>query len=303
MNGCLLIGDVHLCDKPPSGCLETYLTEQWAVLTEALEIAATGNLLPVFAGDIFHRKTPSRNSHALNEKLIGICKDSPLQPRVVAGNHDMLHDRLDSISGQPLGVVLASGAMKALQGQDSEYDFLWGVPWGSFPPPHVTSKELVVAHAEIYPPGTVPPWGGTDSMSWAEAQLWGYCYYGHIHDYHGIYRAGLVGDVTFANMGALTRGALTESERTRVPAVCKWDSVNGFVRIELESPLPAEEILRIVESEEVKKQRADAEDFLSQLNVSAHSSLAEAIEEIRKLPDVEEHVRALALDLIDKVSV
>lgn len=300
MNGILCIGDVHLCDKPPSGATEAYLTEQWAVLTEALEIAATGNLLPVFAGDIFHRKTPSRNSHALNEKLIRICKDSPLQPRVVPGNHDMLHDRFDSLSSQPLGVVVASGAMKVLQGMDADNHHLWGVAWGQRPPVFPVGDSLVVAHAEIYPDGKVPPWGGDPASAWAHAIGKGYCYYGHIHDYHGIYKSG---DMIFANMGALTRGALTESERTRVPAVCKWDPVNGFVRIELESPLPAEEVLRIVESEEVKKQRADAEDFLSQLNVSAHTSLEEAIDEIMKLEDVEEYVRALALDLIEKMSV
>jgi DNA repair exonuclease SbcCD nuclease subunit len=195
-----------------------------------VELAKEHNAVAVWAGDIFHIKTPGRNSHKLVQSVIDVVKAYPNELYIVPGNHDLSHDRLDSISSQPLGVLFKAGAKK-LAGWHIE-EPIYGVPWLQrfndenvdavleefrfrheyYPAISKDPKDftgLVVTHAPLYPPGKELPYEFYDTHKWATAMgNRGSVFYGHVHNPHGVYD---VDGVTFCNNGALSRGSLDES--------------------------------------------------------------------------------------------
>lgn len=265
----LLIGDLHLVDKPPSGCFDTYLMEQWTLLDECADLARSLQCeFTVFAGDIFHIKTPSRNSHELVSRFIDKLTLWPGDVFIVPGNHDVMHDRMESLSSQPLGVVAASG-VAIVPSELFQYiipnssSVLQIAPWGVEPKPQ-GSLSLTVSHAPIFPDGLVPPWEGWAASEEAAKLEHGYCYYGHIHEQHGVY-LDPVETVTFCNAGALTRGSLSEQDKTRVVSVATWEASTGFTLVPLKNVLPAAEILRIEERDAEVQRAAGYEEMVAEL--------------------------------------
>ena len=304
----LCIGDLHLADKPPASCTDAYLREQWSVLEQSLEIARRHDAVPVFAGDIFHVKTSNRNSHALVSRLIEVCQDhmalAGLQPRVVPGNHDIRQDRYETLGEQPLGVILSSGAMAELCGNDFLFgENLVGVPWGHAPVEALHEGTLVVAHASLFPGHLAPPFDHWTYEDWAAVQKRGVCYYGHIHEAHP---EALVGGVTFLNAGALTRGSLHEYNLVREVGVTLIQSGPGPACLlsstwhALET-LPAGEVLRVDEKAEAQERVEIAAEFMARLptlEVDAQANLEAIMDQIQRSPEVETGVRDRALALI-----
>lgn len=237
-----VINDVHLSDRPPINCTDNYTDDLFDLLEQTVEVAKKYDAYTVFAGDVFHLKQPSRNSHALVQRMIEIIQSYPNIVYIVPGNHDLLNDRLDSIPSQPLGVLLKSGAYQ-LRGWDDTISLpLYGVPWLQRFTDHNVMEAfkdyreryqefeqvLTVTHAPLYPLGRELKYEFYPSELWAEAMdNTGHVAYGHIHDYHGIWESG---GVQFCNNGALSRGSLTEHNRTRKIYTTVWSSINGSFR-------------------------------------------------------------------------
>ena len=106
----LLLGDIHLADRPPSSCTETYLEDLFDLLEQTVtlesELECDGT---IWSGDVFHVKAAARNSHRLVQRTIELGNRYK-QWGIVTGNHDIENDRLDSLAKQPLGVLFKSGA-------------------------------------------------------------------------------------------------------------------------------------------------------------------------------------------------
>lgn len=265
----LLVGDIHLADRPPSSCTETYtddlfdLLEQTVALEEEHDCDGT-----IWAGDVFHIKAASRNSHRMVQRAIDLGSKYR-DWWVAAGNHDMENDRIESLVKQPLGVLYKSGA-KFLD-QENGPPHVLGVPWqqdwfGDFKPPQIHRDGLLVAHAPLYPRAPVHP----EYVSyewWGAQQGLGACYYGHVHDIHG---ATLVDEVWFCNNGAITRGSLHESELVRPVFVTVWDpsdhlpETGPFIPIMLKYK-PASEVFRLAEISENKTATVRVEEFLAEV--------------------------------------
>lgn len=310
----VLIGDVHLADRPPSSCTDSYLEDLFDLLDQASAVAREIKAQAIVqAGDWFHIKMPSRNSHKLVIRSIEWAASAPCPVYVVPGNHDLSNDRLESLDeGQPLGAVIRSKSVRMLRGWAEDPSLkhqLYGVPWiqdwdnkdedvretevstalhlwqdiydGSVP-------ALVVTHAPFYPPGKEPKYENAEVYPPKNFALHmgghGSVYYGHIHDPHGVY---VVGGVRFANFGALSRGSLTESHLTREVGVTVWDSDTGefeFVPLDYK---PADEVFRLQEIGEVKTAQAELDKFLA--------SIGETTVEITSMDAVLTHVRSLGL--------
>lgn len=280
----LCVNDIHATRRPPSSCTDLYwpdlvvLLHQTAALAREREVAGV-----VWAGDVFHHKAPSRTEHGIVQELIGVARAYPCPLWVVPGNHDIQHDRLDSIeTTQPLGVLFKAG-VRRLEGwdgpaEDSQLD-LYGVPWQQeWSEQRVSSMlddwrretygcSLVVTHAPIYPPGQEPHYEGaefTPASWWADAMgNQGYLVYGHIHEPHGVWRHK---GVTFCNFGALSRGSLDEYNLRRQVGVAVWDTdaspEAAFEFVPLKAK-PAEEVFRLRKHEEVKAVQRSLDLFLS----------------------------------------
>lgn len=283
----MVFGDIHASDKAPSSCTESYLEDLLDLLDQTVALALVLNVAAViWAGDVFHIKAPNRSSHRLVQRLISIVKKYPCPVFIVPGNHDIRNDRLATIhETQPLGVLFQAGA-RLLSGWAGQELLLYGVPWQQdwgnlsaqlspyrHPSAQYKQPALVVAHAPLYPPGKELTFENYPSADWAKYMGGqGYCYYGHVHEPHGVWKTG---GVTFCNNGALSRGSLHEYNLTRQVGVTLWDAQTlEFEFIELAAK-PASEVFRLTEKAKVtdmKDRLAEFLDGIQQTSLAAVST-------------------------------
>lgn len=317
----VLLSDLHLSDRPPSSCTETYLDDLFGLLEQARQVTRRYGDAMVWAGDVFHCKAPSRVSHRLVHRVcefVQQCtKDFPVY--VLAGNHDMANDRYESLTEtQPLGMLYRAGA-EELRGWNG---MLYGVPWlqgyGSYARQgddidplqplldievrlgdalkdyrkHVYEygtgkyKPLVVTHAPLYPPGRELTYEYFPAERWAEAMGGGYghVFYGHVHEMHGTYAAG---NTVFCNNGALSRGSLHEYNLTRSVGVTLYDDETGKFDFHPLDAKPAAEVFRLQEKQRVTDVQGRLDDFLA--------SAGSATIEVCNVESVLAHVKSLGL--------
>lgn len=315
----LLIGDIHLSDRAPSACTDDYLNDLITILEHTVSLESSLNVDGVvWSGDVFHVKQANRNSHSLVQRAIDIVQ-AYKNLWIVPGNHDLAYDRFDSIESQPLGVLFKAGA-KLLNGwadPDGMQLPLYGVPWqqewtdealtealtawNGLPLGQQEKRKdaLVVAHAPLYRPGTEPSWENYPTEGWAEIQGVGACFYGHVHERHGIYP---VGNVTFCNHGAITRGSLHESELSRAVVVTTWSAEEGFTEVPIPHK-PASEVFRLMQHHERQDAKLELESFLERAGQATLevASIEAILAHIRTL-DVTPDVVKLAEELLAQAS-
>lgn len=321
----LCVGDIHLSDRPPVSCTDSYTDDILDMLSYVakLEKAVKADAV-VWAGDIFHHKQPSRTSHATVLKLAKVAQQYD-NLYVVTGNHDIQSDRLDSLAKQPLGVLYEAGVLKELDGWHPTLP-IFGVPWqqhwlapgtpySAFEGWRVQMQEkhlgydpekaLTVTHAPIYPPSVADnvlfelvPLSGEGGMSEAMGNT-GYLYYGHIHEPH--YKFEVEG-VEYANMGAISRGSLHEYNLARKIQIAVWTPEHGFNAVDIPHK-PASEIFKLAEAKEKKEEKMSLDSFLADVGNATLdiSSTGTIIDHIRAM-DVEEPVKKTSIELLEEVS-
>jgi DNA repair exonuclease SbcCD nuclease subunit len=309
----LLMGDIHLRDRPPRNCTETYLEDILEILdyTAKLETALDLDAV-VWAGDIFDVKSPSKNSHRLVLKAIEAVKKYR-RLLIVTGNHDISNDRLETVrSQQPLGVLFEAGA-EELDGWDPLGLPLFGVPWQQdwfeegtlervFAPfiNESSPASLAITHAPIYPSEMIHSLQfealRPDLIAHAMGNR-GHLYYGHIHEDHGIFTEH---GVTFANPGAISRGSLTEYNQERSVKADLWTPEDGFFEIDLPHK-PANEVFVLERALQAKEKIIDDEKFLQEVGSTRLeiSSTAGIISHIQGL-EIEPEIKKTAIDLLEE---
>lgn len=322
----ICVGDIHLSDRPPASCTESYLDDILEMLAYVAKLEkATKAGAVVWAGDVFHHKQPSRTSHATVLKLAKVAQQYQRPPLVVTGNHDITSDRLDSLEKQPLGVLYEAGVLQELVGWHPTLP-ICGIPWqqrwlspgtiqeafecwreasslrGESQASVDLSKALAVTHAPIYPP-TVADNVMFELLPLPEVSKAmdnaGYLYYGHIHEPHYHFE---VDGVTYANMGAISRGSLHEYNLARKIQVAIWTPEHGFVPVDIPHK-PANQIFKLAEAQEKKTEKMSLDTFLAEVGSATLdiSSTGSIIDHVRRM-EIEENVKSKSIQLLEEVS-
>lgn len=315
----IVVNDIHLSDKPPSSCTESYNDDLFDLLYEVGELAKRiGAVAVILAGDIFHIKTPSRTSHATVMRFIDLLRSWGIPVLIVPGNHDLSADRLDSIDEtQPLGVVFASGAAHRLDKWSAVdagivTDPIYGVPWlSTWDDDTVTValadwrsrlapsvNGLVVAHAPFYPPGHELPYENYPTRAVAAAMdHHGALHYGHVHEAHGLYT---VDGVDFSNPGALSRGSLDEASLTRAVSVAVWDAATGGFEHVVIPHKPAEQVFKLAEVQLRRDRETRHNSFLDRIGTSRiEITSIEAVKQEIRGKQLSPELTKLACELLD----
>jgi hypothetical protein len=310
----LLISDIHLADHPPASRKEGYLDEVMGLLWQTVEVAREYDAVAVWAGDVFHIKTPARNSFDMVGQVIDLALMYPNGLYIVPGNHDITHDRLDSIHAQPLGQLFKHNSIVKLTGLEARNNghCIYGVPWlQRFTDDNVDNAlrgyretegcALVVTHAPMYPPGQELKYEYYDTHKWAQYMgNAGSTFYGHVHNPHGVY---IVDGVQFCNNGALSRGSLDESNLKRKVVATIWSDLNQqFYEIPL-LQAEAKDIFRM-EVKASREAQVKLDDFLesigqTSLAITTSSAVMSHIRSLGLGPEVE----ALIQELLDSCDV
>lgn len=320
----MLTSDLHVSDRPPSSCTDSYTDDLFDLLEQAGDVGLRKGVGAwAWAGDTFHIKAPSRVSHRLVHRLCNfvdeISKD--MYVLVLPGNHDITNDRVESVwESQPLGMLYRAGAHE-LSGWFAHLP-IYGVPWlqgygnygaydGNDPHPPIEVRlgmalseyrkqvfqrgtgnqvPLVVTHAPLYPPGQESPYEYFPAERWAEAMGADQggkhrVFYGHVHEPHGHYGWFRDWDVEFANNGALSRGSLHEYNLTRQVGVTVYDTDDGTFEFVPLKAKPASEVFRLQEKKQATDLQGRLDDFLS--------GVGSASLEVMSAESVIEHVKTL----------
>lgn len=326
MTRILTVGDPHLSDRPPVNVTDAYTDDIIAMLRWIAEHAAAEQVdAVVLLGDIFHHKAPSRNSHALVQRMIDVVRyfeklNVPLW--CVVGNHDLTNDRLDSLPSQPLGVLFKAG-LQRLEGWHPTLP-IFGIGWrqdwttNEAAPAEAfaewrargdldidLSAALALTHAPVYPPKEASekifelvPCEGEQGISAAMGHQ-GYFNFGHIHSNHGVWE---VEGVQYANYGALSRGSLVEYNLERSIQVALWSPDSGFTAVDVPHR-PAQEHFRVEAAAEVKAEKLSLDAFLQEVGTSTLdiSSTGSVIAAIQERPDVTPRVKKKAVEILESV--
>lgn len=318
-----VVGDVHVSDRPPSIRTDTYTDDILAKLKFIVQTSVDqGCHVILFNGDVFHIKTPTRNSHALVQRVGAVMTASGLPVLITPGNHDLSNDRLDSLPRQPLGTLARMTGIDLLIGGHSEFP-LFGLPylhdWESELPKwmHKYHKwadarkaeqfdfwPLMSTHAPIFPAGQEPPYDFISAPEWAEMMdRKGDCTYGHIHDPHGVYKPLDHSETQMFNFGAISRGSLHEATLKRKPHFAVWDSDDrSCVAIEIPHR-PIEAVFRMHIKEDVDEKNTRVEEFLESVGKTTLEGLS--IEEVihqAQVRGLSDRTRNLVTQLLEEVS-
>lgn len=229
----LTFTDVHISDNNPAFRSGNYKED---ILNKLGQIGKVGKKLGVdfylFAGDMFHLKPPSRNSHSLNNNLIQIFRGYGAPIYTTEGNHDIRYDSYETFEEQPLSVLYASNVLHQIRDKIISINNcrikLQGIPFQENPDlskikEKDTDYDLKISILHLY----AGKKGGKlfkqkifsyDELSSLNSDIY---VLGHYHIDQGVEKINKNNkNQFFVNIGAISRGTTSEDDITRNPKIC-----------------------------------------------------------------------------------
>lgn len=227
--------DWHASTKPPGRRQDDY---QSAILNKVqfvCDLAHKIHAVGLCGGDVFHVKNPKSqaNGFSLLFPLLRLLRKFPTgQVYGSIGNHDLTYDRMDSLSHQPLGILVAAGAYYNLNDEPVLFvneDESVKVLVETFPYAHTGAEALSILQATGKRPpeaqyriGIVHAYGEPGNGGGMFGEAIGYnqvedldydfFLWGHDHSRHETIE---VGNITHVNLGSLARAAYDYDEIDR----------------------------------------------------------------------------------------
>lgn len=330
----LVVGDVHAADTAPGKRSESYREDILRKLEEIVELANKAKVpYLLFMGDIFHAKEPRKVSHRLVQDISKILESYKVlngEIKILVGNHDITHGRLESLEKQPLGVLGQIKNVELLQHDpivlfaDENGDQVPRVTLYPIPGiPGITVNDYAIDREEdngtrwhvIASHQSVVPnikdelevlrdkYFIHDSYKVAEIANMDMVLYGHQHRNDGVYKRG---ETIFANLGSICRLTVAKSDTEKVPSVLFLnfgeDAISKKI-IPLKSVRPSDEVYSLEDHLQQKAHRLDIEEAVQSFNNTdlEEFSIDSIIAEIEIRDDIEEQPREIALQLLENV--
>jgi DNA repair exonuclease SbcCD nuclease subunit len=289
----LTFTDVHISDVNPSARLGSYKRD---IIAKLKQIGAAGKKLGVnfyiFAGDLYHIKSPIKNTHHLNTLLTETFQSFGAPIYATEGNHD-LRGSYENFDEQPLKVLYTSGTLKQLREEKLDIDgikiLLRGFPFkeNEFSATKIVSEDfssdVSVCALHLY----ATPTGGnlfkTKLFSYKELSESGDSVYvlGHYHIDQGIETVTDNGyPQYFVNVGAISRGTTSEDNIKRDPKIGYVEITkddDGKISIKVQAVKlkvkPSDEVFDLVEKESEKEKISITEQFVEKLQKNLDSGI------------------------------
>jgi DNA repair exonuclease SbcCD nuclease subunit len=291
--------DWHFTDTPPGRRRDDYRQALLDKLTFVCGLTEKLNGAALCGGDVFHNKKPFHqgNSLRLIIDLIRALQRFP-QERMFGsvGNHDIQYDRMDTLSRQPLGLLIEVGAYHNLNREtviftNQDESVKVSVETFSYAEGAETIQNILnvgprqpgvtfrigIVHAYGHP-GNAGDMFGTRTIGYNELEgndfdvlLWG-----HDHSRHGVDE---VGKTTHVNLGSMARAAFAydELDRPVVAAILSFQPDGTFQYGEKPIPVkPIEQVFAsadkgvetVAKSEEIANFFEDMDEAVSGIEVS-----------------------------------
>jgi len=308
--------DFHFCDHSPSSRKDDYVETLFGKLEQIRVLCKkTESKFLLIPGDLFHIKTASKNSHRLVQRLMKKFEQFhsfDCRPVLIAGNHDLSFSNLESLEKQPLGVLLSSGCIEGLvRSSDNSWmkneviyehsNFKIRIVGCSFGEPgsgtleSLTFKKkdedwlLCMAHTFASPlRGNFfgsPVLGYQDMLNLGPDIF----IFGHLHKDQGVQT---ISEKYFVNVGAVTRGSISEDDVKRKPKICVLKINQNSVQV---TPI----CLRIKPAEEIFDLGLKQQEDLRSKEINAFIEMLSK-EDQTQSEDVKKHLKDLSFEDIVK---
>lgn len=290
----LFVGDVHLKATNPVARKDNYAQAILDKLSWIATYAKTNDVSKIyFTGDIFDAlNIPIPYLALVIETFQSICSGG-LEVFTIAGNHDLKYDAMRTLPFTPLGILMASGAIKLLTTDCLGTVLVKGIsynePWES----HEDAITAILVGHQFYGEGFDGN-GLTDEMC---KQL-KYTYYVLGHD-HAPYQDVNKGDYSVIRMGSLSRNSSDTFNLTRKPRVWLFDSKTEqghFIEVPCDS---AEDVFSQQEAEKVTMSMSELVDYMQTANNSTSSNVRDFVSSC----SIADDVRSLIITYMNTLGV
>ena len=320
--------DIHFSDKAPQSRTDNWKETLLDKISQVGEIAREVKAHAVLdGGDLFHVKSPGRNSHELVRSIMEAQSSYPCPTYACIGNHDVVYGDYTYIHQQPLGVLFSSGVLNRLY---DEHEVTFEKPQLSLPNPawvesfkvrvvgipyhgvrydwdRFTSIKkgdedylVVVAHVLASEKGG-SMFEGEDIIKYADLKsldpdVW--CF-GHWHKDQGV--TEIAPGKWVVNVGSLSRGSLSQDNLDRIPKCAVLGFSESGISIEtrgLKVPL-ASEIFDLEGKERQEVQSEVIESFVKRLEGAFELEEKDLSDMVRGL-DVSTEVRERVINYIER---
>ena len=310
--------DVHISDINPSARLGDYKKD---ILNKLKQIGAAGKKLGVnfyvFGGDLYHIKTPIRNTHNLNTLLMETFSGFGAPIYSTEGNHD-IRGTYKTFDEQPLKVLYTSGTLEQirekeltinginllLRSNDFAEEQEINIPKIGH---NLKTYDASICALHVYS----TPKGGmlfkTKLFSYDEISKIGDDIFvlGHYHIDQGIQTLNTNGLIQyFINLGAISRGTTSEDNISRDPKI-------GYIEIEKDDngkiSIKAQAIkLKVKPSSEVfnldeKKSEQEKQEATAAFVEKLQSGMEEAVASTNSIEEEMDKLK-LEKEIIDSVN-
>jgi DNA repair exonuclease SbcCD nuclease subunit len=284
--------DWHFSDKPIGRRQDNYRKALFNKLEFVRKLTQEVNGIALCGGDVFHVKSPrsEANSFDLLVTLIHALRRFPTAGVWgTVGNHDISFDRMDSLSSQPLGLLIATHVYRDISIEPVTFvnkDGSIAVQVESFPyedgektlerllasgprsgTTGVTNYRVGIVHAYGTPGGKAQMFAarkiGYDEIKHLDYDL---LLWGHDHSRH---ETETVGNITHINLGSLARAAYAYDEVSRpVVATLLSFSLEGVDYEEREIPVTPIAAAFVTADKGVQQvvKTEDVEDFFTSMD-------------------------------------